>query len=176
MGDKDKPDDKPDPKDDLGDAGKRALDEERRARREAEKKLKDAEEALKAVDDKDKSELAKALDKVADLEKKLEKSDGDLLRISVGAKKGLTPTQARRLVGTTESELEADADELLKSFKPNDGAGGDPGDDKGGDKKDEQDRAGTGRRPTERLSGGGDPTTDVEESDPRKLADQIPRR
>jgi hypothetical protein len=34
-------------------------------------------------------------------------------RAEVALAKGLTPTQAKRLVGTTKDELEADADELL---------------------------------------------------------------
>ena len=35
------------------------------------------------------------------------------LRAEVSNAKGLTPTQAKRLVGATREELEADADELL---------------------------------------------------------------
>ena len=38
-------------------------------------------------------------------------------RNSVALTKGLTPTQAKRLVGTTRDELEADADELLKDLQ-----------------------------------------------------------
>lgn len=176
MGEENKPDPKPDPKPDdgLGDAGKRALQEERRARSEAEKALKDATDRLKALEDKDKSETQKAADERVAAEKRAEKAEAELLRITVGSTKGLTPAQARRLVGTTKEELEADADDLLKSFKPNDDAG--DGGDKGGDKGDKKDPAGTGSRPTERLAGGSDPTGDVEESDPRKLAEQIPRR
>jgi len=39
-------------------------------------------------------------------------------RAEVALAKGLTPTQAKRLVGSTKEELEADADELLADLKP----------------------------------------------------------
>ena len=39
-----------------------------------------------------------------------------MLRLEIAAEKGLTPAQARRLVGNTREELEADADELLEAF------------------------------------------------------------
>jgi hypothetical protein len=37
-------------------------------------------------------------------------------RLEVAHNKGLTPAQAKRLVGSTRDELEADADEILKDF------------------------------------------------------------
>ncbi|MCZ7526562.1 MAG: hypothetical protein M5U14_09405 [Acidimicrobiia bacterium] len=77
--------------DDLGDAGKRALDAERRARRDAERR----ERELRA--------------RVAELE-------SAELRRDVAAEKGLTAEQARRLTGATREELEADADDLLAAF------------------------------------------------------------
>src|SRR5436190_21097979 len=146
MGEENKPDPKPDPKPDdgLGDAGKRALQEERRARSEAEKALKDANDRLKALEDKDKSETQRATDEKAAAEKRAEKAEAELLRITVGATKGLTPAQARRLVGTTKEELEADADDLLKSFKPTNDDGGDADGKDGKDGK--PDPAGTGSR------------------------------
>lgn len=78
---------------DLGDAGRKALDAERKARRDAERRAHDAEERLKAI------EAAE-------------------LRRRVAAAKGLSETQAKRLHGETEEELTADADELLAAFKP----------------------------------------------------------
>jgi hypothetical protein len=42
----------------------------------------------------------------------------DLLRLTVAAEKGLTPTQAARLKGATKEELESDADELKALFAP----------------------------------------------------------
>lgn len=44
------------------------------------------------------------------------KSDQRADRAEVALAKGLTPSQAKRLVGTTVAELEADADELLKDI------------------------------------------------------------
>ena len=41
----------------------------------------------------------------------------DSLRNSVALDKKLTPSQAKRLVGSTREELEADADELLADLK-----------------------------------------------------------
>lgn len=61
---------------------------------------------------------------------------------------------AKRLSGSTEEELEADAVELYEMF----GASA---------KKPQQ------RKPTEKLRGGSDPDEPIEETDPRKLADLI---
>lgn len=100
------------------------------------------------------------------LEKRAERAEGEakeagaeLLKLRVGLRKGLTETQAKRLVGETEEELEADADELLESF----GA------------KDDGEGKGTRRRPQERLKPGASPSSKPEETDPRKLAADLPR-
>ncbi|MCZ7528847.1 MAG: hypothetical protein M5U14_22210 [Acidimicrobiia bacterium] len=77
--------------DDLGEAGKRALDAERRARRDAERR----ERELRA---------------------RVEELETAELRRDVAAEKGLTAEQARRLTGSTREELEADADDLLAAF------------------------------------------------------------
>jgi hypothetical protein len=75
----------------LREPGKRALEDERRARRSAEKALQAAQA------------------KIAEFER------GDLLR-EVASEKGLTVAQARRLQGDTKEELLSDADDLLESF------------------------------------------------------------
>src|SRR5688572_5082481 len=85
-----KGDPKPDPDDDLGDAGKRALREERTARREAERQLAEFKTRLQELEDKDKSELEKLRDKVADLEKDKLADAAKLLRAQVATDKGLT--------------------------------------------------------------------------------------
>lgn len=77
----------------LGDAGKKALQQERKARRDAEAALRDAQS------------------RIDDLER------GNVLG-EVARDRGLTPSQAERLKGSTREELEADADDLLESFKP----------------------------------------------------------
>lgn len=84
-----------------------------------------------------------------------EKAEADLMRLTVGIDKGLTPAQARRLVGSTKEELEADADDLLASFG---GGGGSP----------------SSKKPTERLRGGGEPDDDPEVDLTKVIAD-IPR-
>jgi len=46
------------------------------------------------------------------------KDDPEKLRLQVALDKGLTGSQAKRLVGSTKEELEADADELLSTWGP----------------------------------------------------------
>lgn len=52
-------------------------------------------------------------ERVAGIEQRAKESEARALRAEVANAKGLTPTQAKRLVGGTREELEADADELL---------------------------------------------------------------
>ena len=60
------------------------------------------------------AEGAKTLeDRVADIEREAKESEARALRAEVANLKGLTPSQAKRLVGSTREELEADADDLL---------------------------------------------------------------
>lgn len=135
------------PASDDPDAGaKKALEAERSARREAEKKLKEIQGQLDRLLDKDKSEIEKLTAKLAEYERKAQEAEQRALRAEVAASKGLTPAQAKRLVGSTLEELEADADELLESFKPQEGNGdGTPPPPDG--------------KPREQLRGGTDPTT-----------------
>lgn len=65
---------------------------------------------------------------------------------------------AKRLVGDSDDDLEADADDLFALLAPA------PPTPK------------TPTRPKERLRGGAEPDEDTEESDPRKLAALVPRR
>lgn len=52
-------------------------------------------------------------ERVAEIERTAKDSEARALRAEVANAKGLTPTQAKRLVGVTKEELEADAAELL---------------------------------------------------------------
>lgn len=125
------------------------------------KRLKELEPLAKKaqeLEESQKSEQQKVLERAEAAEKRAAAAETELLRLQVGAAKGLTPAQARRLVGTTAEELEADADDLLASFRP---------DDQPGDRMP--------RRPVERLRGGGDPTAEPEETDPEKLAALVRR-
>lgn len=133
---------------DLGDAGKKALAEERRARREAEARLKELEPIAakaKQLEDATKSEAEKLTEKLSAAETRAQAAEDRAMRLEVAAKKGLTQAQAKRLVGATPAELEADADELLASF----GGAGESG---GGSKKP----AGS-KKPVEQLRPGGLP-------------------
>lgn len=155
--DKSKSDPKPDT-DPLGDAGKKALDEERKARRDAEKQLRDVQAQLKELTDKDKSEVDKLRDEVASLTKERDDHAAKVMRSEVAMAKGLNASQAKRLVGTSKEELEADADEILETLPAGDGAKPPPS-----------------NKPTPDLKGGSDPSDEPAETDPAKLAANVPR-
>jgi len=103
---------------DLGDAGKKALDAERREKRAAEKRAADLEARLKEFEDRDKTESTRAIERAEAAEKAAAAAEARALRLEVASEKGLTPAQAKRLVGESREELEADANELLETFKP----------------------------------------------------------
>lgn len=152
----------PKPDDGLGDAGKKALDEERKARRDAEAQLKAAEARLKAIEDQGKTESEKRAgemkalnDSVDALTKRLAESDAKSLRLEVATAKGLNAAQAKRLAGSTREELEADADEILEAFPAAAAGGG------GGLPKPPPPPA---RKPVADLKGGNDPTEGDEPS------------
>ncbi|WP_018503075.1 hypothetical protein [Parafrankia discariae] len=147
------------------DGAQRALASERRARRAAEKALKDATAQLQAAADKDKSETQRLQDAAAGAERRAEEAEQRLLRIEVGADKGLSVAQAKRLVGATREELEADADELLATF------GGSAKETAAEDKPKPR----PGGKPTEKLRPGAAPESEPK-VDPGKLAASILER
>lgn len=123
------------------------------------RKAADAEALAKQYEDANKSEAQKLEERATLAEQQAAAGTREASRLRVALKKGLTETQAKRLVGDTEEELEADADELLASFiTPEDEPGQDPP-----------------RRPRERLRPGAAPSSEPEETDPRKLAALVPR-
>lgn len=151
---------------DLGDAGKQALAAERAAKREAERQNKElqarlkqleplAAKAQKAEDDK-KTEAEKLNERLTAAEARATQAESRAMRAEVAQAKGLTPAQAKRLVGATLAELEADADELLASFG---GAAPAAGDGKPGGKT---------KRPVEQLRPGAMPNPPAP-----TIADQI---
>lgn len=107
----------------LGPAGKKALDEERTARKELERKLaalaplEQLAQALggKATGD-GKTDLERLTERLTEHETELATERAARYRAEVAAAKGLTPQQAARLQGSTREELEADADALLTLF------------------------------------------------------------
>lgn len=129
----------------------------RKRAKEAEDRLAELEAKLAEIDNADKSEVEKLSAKLVDAERKAQEAEQRALRAEVAASKGLTAAQAKRLVGSSLEELEADADELLASFKPQEG---------------EQDPP-VSPKPTEQLRGGTDPTEPVH-VDVKALVDSIP--
>lgn len=94
----------------LGDGGKAAIAAEREARKQAERQMRELQKALKEYEDKDKSELQRALERAEAAERAAAEASQTALRTKVAAAKGVP---ASSLVGTTEEELAASADELL---------------------------------------------------------------
>lgn len=149
----------------LGDAGKRALDAERKARQAAEKRAKELEAKVKEAEEAEKTEVEKLQGQVATLTKQHEAAQAKADRFEVAAAKGLSLAQARRLVGSTKEELETDADEMRAELGlKNDGK-------PEGEGKDEGEGEGTGR-PQEDLKPGASNEGDAE-PDAAKLATSI---
>lgn len=110
----------------------------------AARKLVELEEA-------DKSELQRAQDAAKAAEERAKAAELNLARANVALRKNLTEAQAKRLQGTSEEELEADADDLLALLKP------------ANDDEREPDM-GLPRRPQERLRPGARPQAEPEMS------------
>ncbi len=89
----------------------KAREQERRAKDNA-----DAAKRLKEIEDAQKSETDKLTERATVAEKRAVDAETALARFQVALEKGLTPSQAKRLVGSSREELEADADELLKDL------------------------------------------------------------
>lgn len=151
----------------LGDAGKKALDAMKRERNAARKELADLKAQLKQYQDRDKTEAERLQEAAAEAKTRADRAEAALRRRLVAedrAPEHATPAQiravAKRVQGDTDEDLEADADELyaLLAPKPADSPPKVPA------------------RPAERMPrGGGDPDDPPEETDPRKLAALIPR-
>lgn len=92
--------------------------------REQEKRAKDnasAAQRLQEIEDAQKSAEERASEALTNAEKRALEAESRALRLEVASEKGLTPAQAKRLVGSTREELESDADDLLENFKPSNG-------------------------------------------------------
>jgi hypothetical protein len=120
----------------LGDAGKQALDRMKRDKRAAEKRASDLESRLKEFEDRDKTEAQKLAERADAAERRAVEAEASLARFQVALEEGLTPSQAKRLVGTTVEELRADAQELKADLaaasqprapRPDPSQGRDPG-------------------------------------------------
>lgn len=71
---------------------------------------------LKEYEDRDKTDAQKLQEERDALLAERNSLALEQMRREVADEKGLTPAQARRLVGSTREELEADADEVLATF------------------------------------------------------------
>lgn len=123
------------------------------ALRKANKEAETLRLKLKEYEDRDKTEVDKLNERLALAERRAL----DAERLEVALEKGLTRTQAKRLVGTTREELEADADELIADL----GATNEP-------------RPSPTQKPQERLKpGNNDPDAPVDETDVKKLGERM---
>lgn len=143
---------------DLGDAGKKAIDAEREARKTAEKQAREAKKATEAAlarvkefEDRDKTETQKAAERIAELEKALAdkdtviaSKDREAERAKIAADKGVP---ANLVTGDTLEEMEASAEAAL-------------------------DWAGTGRKPIGALRSGASASNSA---DPKEKAAQAIR-
>jgi hypothetical protein len=109
----------------LGDAGKKALDAERTARKEAEKRLSEAaariaefEDAQRTEEEKRQHELETLRAQIEDERKQREAVERDLLVKSVAAEYGLPDELAGRLAGEDREALVEDAKVLQKLMAP----------------------------------------------------------
>ena len=154
--------------DDAGGDGTDWKAEAAKYRKQARENKRDADrlgEKARKFDEleaKNKTETEKLSDAQRAAEERATTAERELARARVALRKGLTEAQARRLVGDSEEELEADADEYLKDIKPAD--------------DDEGEESPPSRRPTERLRPGTRSRAVPEETDPAKLSAAIRER
>lgn len=132
----------------------------------------DAAKKLEEIESANKTELEKAQSAAKTAEEKATGLERDLMRLRVAIRKSLNETQAKRLVGDSEEELEADADELLSTFRSSAKKGEDEDDDE--EEDDSRSRNGNSR-PREALKSGSSPKSKPSETDPMKLVENIPR-
>jgi len=110
---------------DLGDAGKKAIDAEREARKTAEKQLREAKKAaadalnrVKEFEDRDKTDAEKTAARIKELETALAEKDSaleakerEVLRRDIANK---TEVPVHLVTGTTQEEMEAAAKAALE--------------------------------------------------------------
>jgi len=133
--------------------------------RQNEKAAADRAAKLKQYEDEGKSESQRLQEERDSHKTRAEKAEIALRKREIAeehAPEHATVAQikavARRLSGDDDDSLEADAKELFELIAP------------------EPKAPKTPSRPKERLKGGSEPDEDPEPTDPRKLADLIPRR
>jgi len=109
---------------------------------------------VKEFEDANKTEQERLTEKATTLETELTTAQANAIRFEIALDKGLTKSQAKRLVGSTREELEADAEELLTDLGV------------------DEDKPSPSRRPQERLRPGAAPDAEPEKS-PAELAEAV---
>lgn len=94
---------------------KKLRDEAAKYRTEARANA-DAATKLAAIEAEKAKADQTAAEREAAAEQRAAQAEARALRLDVAFEKGLTPAQAKRLVGASREELEADADEILRDF------------------------------------------------------------
>lgn len=115
------------------------------------KELEPLAERAKQLEESQKTETERLTERLTAAEKRAL----DAVRYEVALDKGLTRSQAKRLVGNTPEELAADADELLADLGHTEAT------------------PPVTRRPAERLRGGSEPEQEPEEKDVRKIGERM---
>lgn len=166
------PDGQPDPKPAVTDGKdwKAEADKWRKLSRQNETTAKQRADALKKYEDANKSESERLQEALVTHQSRADKAETALRRREIAetrAPEHATVAQikavAKRLAGESDDDLESDADELFALLAP-------------APVVEVKVPPKTPSRPKERLRGGGDPDDGPEESDPKKLADLVPRR
>lgn len=112
----------------AGDDDLRAVARKWQSRAEKDaRRVRQLETQLAQIEDQGKSELQRAIERADAAERARGEAELRSLRVDVAARKGLPPGMAARLKGTTEDELETDADELVKLLGKDSSEGDKPG-------------------------------------------------
>ena len=101
------------------DALRKALEKARKEAANYRTKVRELEplaSKAKELEDAGRTELEKLTARAETAERERSELQARALRLEVAFEKGLTPAQAKRLVGSSREELEADADEILRDF------------------------------------------------------------
>ena len=99
--------------DSLGDSGKKALAAERSARRAAEKAAAEALARVKEFEDKDKTELERLTEQIAQADARAKQAETEAMRLRVAAETGLPSDLQEFLTGDSEDQLRERASKLL---------------------------------------------------------------
>lgn len=124
--------------------------------------LKAEKDAAARKDESDVDRLTRERDEALEKARKAGETSIETIRLQVALDKGLTKTQAKRLVGSTKEELEADADEILTEW-------GNPA--SSGDSEEEGDDTLLRKAPVGQARTAGDPRPNESALDVEKAAD-----